>query len=149
MQPDDQVAELLVRWEEARAADRPAPALDQLPAELRPRAREGLRLLRGFARVSHGLATTGPAPPGDAPPAPPDTPRYRFEALLGRGGNAAATIPPARTVPLRGPCQHCTSGCVNRTSPPPATSSHPAGLGVRMTTRVERIHWRRPPCPKT
>jgi tRNA A-37 threonylcarbamoyl transferase component Bud32 len=86
MQPDDQVAEWLVQWEEARAADRPPPALVQLPAELRPHAREGLRLLRGFARMSHGLATTGPAPPGDAPPAPPDTPRYRFEAPLGRGG---------------------------------------------------------------
>ena len=38
MQADDQVAEWLVRWEEARAADQPPPALDQLPAELRPRA---------------------------------------------------------------------------------------------------------------
>src|SRR5262245_9079395 len=86
MQADDQTAEWLVRWEEARAADQPPPALDQLPAELRPRAREGLRLLRGFARMAHGLAPTAPAPPGDAPPAPPDTPRYRFEACLARGG---------------------------------------------------------------
>src|SRR5215475_8116177 len=84
MQPDDQIAEWLVRWEEARAANTPPPALDQLPAELRPRAREGLHLLRGFARLSHDLTTT--APPGDAPPAPPDTPRYRFEAFLARGG---------------------------------------------------------------
>src|SRR5262249_11482756 len=83
MQPDDQIAEWLVRWEEARAADTPPPALDQLPAELRPRAREGLRLLRGFARMAHGLTTTAP---GDAPQVPPDTPRYRFEAFLGRGG---------------------------------------------------------------
>src|SRR5262245_39239422 len=34
--------------------------------------------------MSHGLTTT--APPDDAPPAPPDTPRYRFEAFLARGG---------------------------------------------------------------
>ena len=46
MQADDQIAEWLVRWEEARAANQPPPALDQLPAELRPRAREDLRLLR-------------------------------------------------------------------------------------------------------
>src|SRR5262245_50087839 len=81
MQPDDQIAEWLVRWEEARAANQPPPALDQLPAELRPRAREGLRLLRGFARMAHGLTTTGPAPQ-----VRPDTPRYRFEAFLARGG---------------------------------------------------------------
>jgi tRNA A-37 threonylcarbamoyl transferase component Bud32 len=86
MQADDQLAEWLVRWEEARDADRPPPALDELPAELHPRAREGLRLLRGFAGMAHGLTTTAAAPPGDAPPAPPDTPRYRFEAFLARGG---------------------------------------------------------------
>jgi tRNA A-37 threonylcarbamoyl transferase component Bud32 len=88
MHADDQVAEWLVRWEEARAANQPLPALDQLPAELRPRAREGLRLLRGFARMAHGLPTPAPAPPGAAPQAPPDTPRYRFEAFLARGGMA-------------------------------------------------------------
>jgi hypothetical protein len=86
MQPDDQVAEWLVQWEEARAANQMPPALDQLPAELRPRACEGLRLLRSFAQMSHGLSTTAPSPPRDAPQAPPDTPRYRFEAFLGRGG---------------------------------------------------------------
>src|SRR5262249_1917831 len=86
MQVDDQVAKWLVRGEEARAAHQPPPALDQLPAELRPRAGEGLRRLRGFARMAHGLSATGPAPPGDAPPVPPDTPRYRFEAFLARGG---------------------------------------------------------------
>jgi hypothetical protein len=86
MQSEDQLAEWLVRWEEARAADRPPPALDQLPAELRPRAREGLRLLRGFARMSHGLSTTADAPRGEAPQPPPDTPRYRFEEFLARGG---------------------------------------------------------------
>src|SRR5262245_2810495 len=86
MQADDQIAEWLVRWEEARAANQPPPALDQLPAELRPGAREGLRLLRGFARMTHGLTTTGPALRGDAPQVPPDTPRYHFEAFLGRGG---------------------------------------------------------------
>jgi hypothetical protein len=86
MQPDDQLAEWLVRWEEARAANQPPPALDQLPAELQPRAREGLRLLRGFARMAHGLTTTALAARGDAPQVPPDTPRYRFEAFLARGG---------------------------------------------------------------
>jgi hypothetical protein len=86
MQTDDQIAEWLVKWEEARAANQPPPAVDQLPAELRPGAREGLRLLRGFVRMSHGLTGTGPAPPGDAPQAPPDTPRYRFETFLARGG---------------------------------------------------------------
>src|SRR5262245_8444016 len=86
MQADEQIAEWLVRWEEARAANQPPPALDQLPAELRLRAREGLRMLRGFARMSHGLVATAPGTHGDAPQAPPDTPRYRFEAFLGRGG---------------------------------------------------------------
>jgi tRNA A-37 threonylcarbamoyl transferase component Bud32 len=88
MQADDQLTEWLVQWEEARAANQPPPALDQLAAELRPRAREALWLLRGFARMSPGLTTTAPAPPGAAPPAPPDTPRYRFEAFLARGGMA-------------------------------------------------------------
>jgi hypothetical protein len=86
MQAEDQIAEWLVRWEEALAADRLPPALDELPAELRPRARDGLLLLRGFARMAHGLTMTAPAQRGDAPPAPPDTPRYRFEAFLGQGG---------------------------------------------------------------
>src|SRR6516165_4114747 len=86
MQADDQVAEWLIRWEEAVLTDRPPPAPDELPPELRPRARAGLGLLRGFARMSHGLTT--PAPPGDAPQAPPDTPRYRFEGFLARGGMA-------------------------------------------------------------
>jgi tRNA A-37 threonylcarbamoyl transferase component Bud32 len=88
MQADDQLAEWLVLWEEARAADRPPPALDELPAELHPRAREGLRLLRDFASMAHGLTTTAPSRPGDAPQAPPDAPRYRFEAFLARGGMA-------------------------------------------------------------
>jgi hypothetical protein len=86
MQPDDPIAEWLVKWEEAQAANQPPPALEQLPAELRPSAREGLRLLHGFARRAHGLAPPGSTPPGSAPQAPPDTPRYRFEAFLGRGG---------------------------------------------------------------
>jgi hypothetical protein len=88
MQADDQVAEWLVRWEEAQAANEPLPALDRLPPELHARAREGLLLLRGFARMSHGLITTAAAPPGYAPQVPPDTPRYRFEAFLARGGMA-------------------------------------------------------------
>jgi serine/threonine protein kinase len=86
MQPDDQIAEWLVRWEETRAANQPPPALDELPTEARPRARDSLRLLRGFARMSHGLTMTGHAPRGDVPQVPPGTPRYRFEAFLARGG---------------------------------------------------------------
>ncbi|HEY7428859.1 MAG TPA: protein kinase [Gemmataceae bacterium] len=86
MQPDDQVAEWLVRWEEAEAANQLPPALDQLPPELRPRAREGLQLLHGFARMSQGLTTTVPSWRGAASQMPPDTPRYRFEAFLARGG---------------------------------------------------------------
>jgi serine/threonine protein kinase len=86
MQADDRLAEWLVRWEEARAANQPPPALDELPPELRPRAREGLQLLRDFARMSHAVNTTAPAMRGDAPQAPPDTPRYRFEAFLAWGG---------------------------------------------------------------
>jgi tRNA A-37 threonylcarbamoyl transferase component Bud32 len=88
MQVDDQVAEWLVRREAAVETNTPPPALDELPPELRPRAREGLQLLRGFAWMAHGLTTTAPAPPGDAPQAPQDTPRYRFEAFLARGGMA-------------------------------------------------------------
>src|SRR5262245_29795284 len=86
MQSDDQLAEWLIQWEEARAADLPTPEVDQLPAELHPQARASLRLLRGFARMAHGLTAAGPTPPGDAPQRPPDTPRYRFEAFLARGG---------------------------------------------------------------
>src|SRR5262245_42226868 len=86
MRAIDQIAEWLVRWEEAQSANQPLPDLDQLPAELRPSAREGLRLLRGFARMSHSLTTTTPSPRGDASQAPPDTPRYHFEAFLARGG---------------------------------------------------------------
>src|SRR5262249_6004339 len=88
MQEDDQIAKWLVQWEEAQAANQPPPALNQLPAGLRPRAREGLRLLHGFKRISYGLTTTGPATRGYAPQAPPDTPRYHFEAFLARGGMA-------------------------------------------------------------
>jgi tRNA A-37 threonylcarbamoyl transferase component Bud32 len=88
MQPDDAMAEWLVRWEEAVLANDPPPALDELPTELRPRAREGLLLLRSFARMTYGLSMTVPDLRGDAPPAPPDTPRYRFEAFLARGGMA-------------------------------------------------------------
>src|SRR5262245_11720950 len=82
MQPDDEMAEWLVQWEEALLAHQPPPTLDQLPTELRSQAREGLRLLRSFARMSHSLTTIAAAPPGAAPPAPPDPPRYRFAAFL-------------------------------------------------------------------
>jgi tRNA A-37 threonylcarbamoyl transferase component Bud32 len=85
MQGEDLVAEWLVRWEETQASGAAAPPLEQLPPELWPQARAGMRLLRGFARMSHGLTTTGLTPRG-APPAPPDTPRYRFEEFLARGG---------------------------------------------------------------
>jgi hypothetical protein len=86
MQADDQVAEWLVRWEEALASNTPPPALEQLPLELHSRAREGMQLLHRFARLTHGLTTTASAARGDAPQTPPDTPRYRFEAFLARGG---------------------------------------------------------------
>jgi hypothetical protein len=46
MQPDDEIAEWLVRWEEAVLVNQPPPALDELPPMLRPHARDGLRLLR-------------------------------------------------------------------------------------------------------
>jgi hypothetical protein len=88
MQAEDQLAEWLVRWEEAVLANRPPPALDVLPPELRPRAREGLRVIRGFARMSHGLSTTAPAPPGDAP----QHPRTRH-ATVSRGSWPAAAWP--------------------------------------------------------
>jgi len=79
MHTEDRVAEWLVRWEEAEAANAPPPGLDQLPPELHERAREGLRLLRDFAGAPHG--------PDGAPRArPPDTPRYRFEQFLAEGG---------------------------------------------------------------
>jgi hypothetical protein len=86
MHADDRIAEWLVLWEEALLVNDPPPDVDLLPAELRPHALEELRLLRGFARMAHGLATTAPTPRGDAPQMPPDTPRYRFEAFLGGGG---------------------------------------------------------------
>src|SRR5262245_13998888 len=86
MESEDQLAEWMIRWEEAQAAGQPPPALEQLPAELRPRALAALQLLRGFARMTHGLTTPGMPPPGDVPQVPPDTPRYRFEAFLARGG---------------------------------------------------------------
>jgi serine/threonine protein kinase len=86
MQADDQITEWLVSWEEAQAAGRPLPALDLLPAELQQGAREGLRLLRSFARITHGLSTLSQAQPGEAPQLPPNTSRYCFEAFLGRGG---------------------------------------------------------------
>jgi hypothetical protein len=86
MQVDDETVRWLVRWEEARAANQPPPALDELPTELRPRARDGLQLLCDFVRMSQGLTTNAPASPVATPPAPPDTPRYRFEAFLAWGG---------------------------------------------------------------
>src|SRR5262245_36974568 len=87
MQAEDQVAEWLVQWEEAQTAGQPLPTLDQLPPKLRPRASAGVRLLRGFARMSHELATTDSAALIDAPQRrPPDTPRYTFQEFLARGG---------------------------------------------------------------
>jgi Serine/threonine protein kinase len=87
MQAEDQVAEWLVQWEEALAASQPLPSLDQLPPELQPQARAGLRLLHGFAGMPYAPASTDSDPPADAPPRrPPDTPRYRFEEFLAQGG---------------------------------------------------------------
>jgi serine/threonine protein kinase len=88
MQPDDQLAEWLVRWEEARATDQPTPSLDLLPVELHPRARASMRMLRDFSRMAHGLTASGPLPIGDVPLPPPETPRYSFESFLARGGMA-------------------------------------------------------------
>jgi tRNA A-37 threonylcarbamoyl transferase component Bud32 len=88
MQADDQIAEWLVRWEDAQVANQPPPALDQLPSELRPRAREGLRLLLSFAWMANGLSTIVATTPDNSPQRPPNTPRYRFEEFLARGGMA-------------------------------------------------------------
>src|SRR6516225_4551977 len=88
MLADDQIAEWLVRWEDAQVANQPGPALDQLPAELRPRACEGLRLLHSFAWMANALSTTVPTAPESAPQPPPNTPRYFFEEFLARGGMA-------------------------------------------------------------
>src|SRR5690348_8946368 len=93
MQSEDQVAASLVHWEEALAANQPPPALDQLRPGLRPRAREGLQLLRGFAWRSRGLSTT---PPVHAPQAPPDTRRYRVRRfnspVLLKGGSGPVRL---------------------------------------------------------
>jgi tRNA A-37 threonylcarbamoyl transferase component Bud32 len=88
MQADDQIAEWLVQWEEARTTNQPPPSLDQLPPELRLRAREGLRLLSDFTKMSHGMTPTAVTPRATIPrpKLPPDTPRYRFEAFLAQGG---------------------------------------------------------------
>jgi eukaryotic-like serine/threonine-protein kinase len=88
MQADDQIAEWLVRWEEARAGNQTTPALDQLPPELRPRAREGLQLLLGFVQMALGINTTAPSPRDDALQSPSGTARYHFKAFLARGGMA-------------------------------------------------------------
>jgi hypothetical protein len=53
---------------------------------LRPRAGEGLKLLRSFVGMSHGLPGTTSLARGGDPHVPPATPRYRFEAFLARGG---------------------------------------------------------------
>jgi hypothetical protein len=66
-QPCSQTIKSPNGWSAGRRRGPPTsqpPVLDQLPAELRLRAREWLGLLRGFARMSHGLTT----------PAPPDVP---------------------------------------------------------------------------
>src|SRR5262249_13276458 len=84
MQTEDQVAEWLVRWEEALAASRAPPPLDQLPPELHERAREGMHLLRAFAVNSNApIAFESGASSGGRPP---DTPRYRFEEFIAQGG---------------------------------------------------------------
>src|SRR5262249_2401630 len=84
MQTDDQVAEWLVRWEEALAGGRSPPPLDLLPPELHQHAREGMRLLRAFAATSDVAVTFEPA--DESPRRPPDTPRYRFEKFIAQGG---------------------------------------------------------------
>jgi hypothetical protein len=103
MREDDQIAEWLVRWEEARAASQPPPAPDELPPELRAGAREGLRLLRGFARMSHGLTATSADPRCEIPQVPPDTPRYRFDEFLARGEWARCGAAPTRFWGAPGP----------------------------------------------
>src|SRR5262245_43539232 len=84
MDTEDQLADWLVRWEEALAAGQPPPPLDPLPPELHERAQEAMRLLGQFAQMPYGL--TRPGLTGEALALPPDTPRYRFEAFLARGG---------------------------------------------------------------
>src|SRR5262245_58669777 len=87
MQTEDQVAEWLVRWEEAMAAGQPLPSLDELPPDKRPQAREGMNLLREFARTSYAKRPTNLESGENRPQGqPPDTPRYRFEKFLAQGG---------------------------------------------------------------
>ena len=87
MQAEDHVAEWLVQWEDALTAGQPMPSLDLLPPALRPEARAGMRLLRGFAGMQYALTSVDPVPPADAlQRRPPDTPRYRFEKFLAQGG---------------------------------------------------------------
>src|SRR5262249_24387877 len=90
MRADDQIAEWLVRWEEARAGNRPPPALGQLPAEPPAGAREGLRLLHGFLRLALGPRTAVPPPHRAPPPAPPPRRRRTHRATILRRSSPGA-----------------------------------------------------------
>jgi tRNA A-37 threonylcarbamoyl transferase component Bud32 len=86
MQTEDQVAEWLVRWEEAMAAGQPPPSLDELPPDMHDMAREGMSLVRRFATTISVRRLASLDSGVNRQQKPPDTPRYRFKAFLAQGG---------------------------------------------------------------